>query len=258
MRILRAQNEPTGPLQTISCLLLKAPIEEDSLSWTESVCSRLLPAVRKKRLAASINLEYDSTTLPQALALKITGTARAFGFHVHLSSGQAAGTSAVHLAVESRALSVTGFRALGQNQISTLAESPTVAVFTPGVTFQLGMQFPGPGRAMVDAGVVPGLASAYHPELSPGFDMQLMILLSHRLYGFTPEEAISAATINNAHALRKESLIGSIETGKQADVLVLGVADYHEIGYYPSINIVEKVFKRGMLVYDRIHDAELH
>lgn len=101
---------------------------------------------------------------------------------------------------------------------------------------------------MLDAGVAPGLASAYHPELSPAYNMQMILLLASRLNQFTAEEAIISATINNAHALGLEDSLGTLETGKEADLLVLAVSDYRELAYYPGINVVDKVIKRGAIV----------
>ena len=80
--------------------------------------------------------------------------------------------------------------------------------------------------------------------------MQLVVLLACRLYGFSPEEAISAATINSAHALCLGSHVGSLEPGKQADILILKVSDYHEVAYHAGVNIVEKTILCGETVYD--------
>jgi imidazolonepropionase len=250
MKILRLQHEQDGALQSVSTLFLKPPDDADAAAWTQYVCQNLMPKVRKRRLAAAIDLEYDSMSLPFPMASAILRCAAQLGFVVNVHAGPSSRGSAVPLGLSQDAYTVGGFRDISEDEIQSLAESPTMAIFKPGITFQTGMAFRTPGRAMLDAGVIPVLASAFHPELSPSYNMQLILLLAARLFGFKPEEAISAATINAAHALRLESSVGSIETGKQADMLILNVSDYRELAYYAGINVVDKVIKRGILAFD--------
>ena len=98
--------------------------------------------------------------------------------------------------------------------------------------------------------MIPALGSNYHAELNPGYNMQLILLLACRLYGLRPEEAIIAATINSAHALSIAESAGSLDPGKQANILILKVSDYHEVAYHAGVNIVEKVIRHGETVYD--------
>ena len=254
MKILRIQREPIGALQTISSLLLKLPSGENPVQWTAHVCNELLPQVKQRRLAAAIDLAADSHYLSESEALRILSAAAQLGFISNVDADLFAPASAA-LAIKANAVSVAGFRDVTRAEILSLAASSTIATFKPGVTFQTGMHLKIPARAMLDAGVVPGLASGCHPELSPASSMQMILLLASRLYRFAPEEAITAATINNAYALRLEASVGSIETGKQADVVVLNVSDYRELAYYAGTNVVEKVFKHGMLVYDSRSDS---
>ena len=93
------------------------------------------------------------------------------------------------------------------------------------------------------------LASDYNPETSPSHNMQMMLSLACREMSMTPAEAISAATINGAHALRRADRIGSLEPGKDADLIVVGVPDYREIPYHFGDNLVETTMKRGNVIY---------
>lgn len=158
--------------------------------------------------------------------------------------------TAIELAVRCGAIAVGHLRHAKTSEIELLAASSTIAVLKPGMVFQTGPTFAASGRAMIDAGVAPAIASGYHAELSPGYNMQFVMLLACRLYQLRPEEAITAATINGAYALRAAGAVGSLEAGKQADVLVMDVPDYREVAYYAGANIVEKVLKRGEVVYD--------
>ena len=77
--------------------------------------------------------------------------------------------------------------------------------------------------------------------------MQFIIALACRYMGLTPAQAIAAATINAAAAIKHENQVGSIEVGKQADLLVLNVPDYRQLGYRYGTNLVSYIFKRGKL-----------
>jgi imidazolonepropionase len=101
---------------------------------------------------------------------------------------------------------------------------------------------------LIDAGVAIALASHYHPELSPSQNMQMMIALACGNMKMTPAEAVTAATINAAHAMSKASSTGSIEPGKSADLLILGVPDYREIPYHFGMNLVDLVMKNGAVL----------
>jgi imidazolonepropionase len=95
------------------------------------------------------------------------------------------------------------------------------------------------------------LGSDFNPGTSPTINMQLILSLACSAMRLTPAEAISAATINAAHALRRSHLLGSLEPGKQADLAVMDVGDYREIPYYFGWNHCVMTVKRGRMVYQR-------
>ena len=107
-----------------------------------------------------------------------------------------------------------------------------------------------PARDLIERGVPVALASNYSRVTSPTYNMQLVIFLALREAGMTTAEAISAATINGAHALKLGHRVGSIEVGKQADLLILTVGDYRELGHEFGINLVDVTVKQGQVVCD--------
>ena len=92
------------------------------------------------------------------------------------------------------------------------------------------------------------LASGYHPLTCPSVNMQMMMALACAEMNMTPAEAISAGTINAAHALRLAERIGSLESGKSADLLILSVSDYREIPYRFGVNLVDLAMIKGQIV----------
>ncbi len=131
-----------------------------------------------------------------------------------------------------------------------LANSSAIAVLAAGKQL-----FEGPvhtsGRSLVDAGAAVALSSGYQSTTAGSFSMQMAIALAVARLGLTPEEAWSAATINAAHAAGCGHMTGSLEVGKQADLLILNVTDYRDIPRQFGINHVAIVFRDGAMVLNR-------
>jgi imidazolonepropionase len=123
--------------------------------------------------------------------------------------------------------------------------SETVAVSLPCTPFGLGHTEYTPAREIIAAGGLLALATDCNPGTAWNESMQFVIALACRAMKLTPAEAISAATINAAAAIRQEHRIGSIEPGKQADLLILDAEDYRHLGYRFGTNLVDIVIKRG-------------
>src|SRR4030095_13992202 len=104
-----------------------------------------------------------------------------------------------------------------------------------------------PANKLINADAILALATDCNPGTSWNESMQFVIALACRTMKLTPAQAITAATINSAHAIRRSDSIGSIEVGKQADMLILSVSDYRQLGYRYGTNLVKQVIKRGRI-----------
>lgn len=133
--------------------------------------------------------------------------------------------------------------------IAALAASDTVAVFLPGTPFGLATGHYSPARAFIEAGAVVALATDMNPGTSPCPSMQFVIALACRYMKMLPAEAVAAATINAAHAIRRGGVVGSLEVGKQGDLLILETDDYRELAYQFGGNLVRTVVKAGWVVW---------
>jgi imidazolonepropionase len=153
------------------------------------------------------------------------------------------------MAVEMEAASIDDIVCANDFEASLLAQSNTIATLLPGSAFYLATERYAGARAMIDRGVSVALATDYNPETSPSCNMQMMIALACRKMNMTPAEAISASTINGAHALRRAHRSGSIEAGKDADLIMLSVPDYREIPYHFGVNLVEMTMRKGRVIY---------
>lgn len=136
------------------------------------------------------------------------------------------------------------------SEAAILADRPSVAILPAGKHV-----FEGPpttaGRDLVDSGVPVALSSGYHSISAASFSMQMSIALAVTRLGLTVEEAITAATVNAAHAIGCNHTTGTLEVGKQADLIILNVSDYRDIPEQFGINHVAMVFRSGTIVLNR-------
>ena len=172
--------------------------------------------------------------------------AAALGFLLKIHAEQFEHTGAAQLACELGAVSADHLEQATAEDIAALARSETVATLLPGSVFHLGLERYAPARELIDAGALVALATDFNPGTSPTFSMQMVVSLACTEMRMTPAEAISAATINGAQALRMADRIGSLEPGKYADLIVLALNDYREIPYYFGTNNVQLTIQRGV------------
>ncbi|MCB0131232.1 MAG: amidohydrolase family protein, partial [Caldilineaceae bacterium] len=131
---------------------------------------------------------------------------------------------------------------------AALAASSAVGVLMPAVNFNLGHTHFADGRGLIDAGVAVALATDINPGSAPCPSMPMVMALACRYNKLLPSEALNAATINAAHALGLGDSVGSLEPGKQADLLIIQAADYRYLAYEFGDNLVETVIKRGVVL----------
>lgn len=150
-----------------------------------------------------------------------------------------------------KAISADHLDCADEEDLALLCSSGTIAALVPGSNHFLGMKDYPPARRIIESGVPVALATDYNPGSCPCWNMQEIISLAVSRMKMTPEEAITAATINGAYALGLGKTHGSLEVGKVADVLVLECRDYRELPYWFGANLTYLVFKRGELKIDR-------
>ena len=149
------------------------------------------------------------------------------------------------LAAELGAVSADHLVKTSRKDIRALAKSDTVAVALPCTPFGLGDVHYTPAREILDADGLLAIASDMNPGPAWCESMQFVIALACRYLHLTPAQAIAAATINAAAAVNRADRLGSIEQGKQADLLLLSVSDYRQLGYRFGTNLVEKGHQEG-------------
>jgi imidazolonepropionase len=170
------------------------------------------------------------------------------GLPAKIHADEFANLGGVSLAVELGATSVDHLDVTPPDEVALLAQSNTVGVVLPAVNFNLGSSHFANARSMIDAGVALALATDINPGSAPCPSMPLVMAMACRYQRLLPAEALNAGTINAAYAVGLAGRVGSIEAGKQADLLVLKTADYRHLAYQFGLNLVEQVIKRGQVL----------
>jgi imidazolonepropionase len=215
------------------------------------VCAHVLPAVKRRKLAEFVDIrcEADAFTLDEARTF--FAAAQRLGFGLKMLTGAHSVPGAIRMAIEAGASSVEHVVDLTPEEAGLLGQSQTIAILSPGAVFFPGTENYAPARTLIDSGAAVAVATNYNPETSPSQNMQMAIALACRKMSMTPAEALAAVTINAAHAVRLAHRIGSLEKGKSADVLILGVPDYREIPYHFGVNLVDLVMKSGVVLWEQ-------
>jgi imidazolonepropionase len=219
---------------------------DEYIDW---MCTTMMPEIRRRRLAPFVDISCERNAFRLEDARRYLEAAHGMGFSLKVHTEQFSHSGGARLAVEVGATSADHLEHVGPDDIAILAQSSTIATLLPGWLFHLGLQRYPPARALIDHGVAVALATDLNPATSPTCNMQMILSLACTQMRMTPAEAISAATINGAHALNCADRVGSLEIGKQADLIALDVPDYREIPYDFGMNRVYMTIKKGSILY---------
>ena len=214
--------------------------------YVREVCEKMIPLAGKRRLAAFVDVFYErgAFTLEDSEQVFEAATKHGLGVRAHvcqLSSAELWPLLRFHPASFDHMDCVNG------EDIAQLARCDTVATLLPGANYFLGLEKFPPARTLIEAGVPVALATDYNPGTSPTSNMQFILSLACTHMKMTPAEAIAAATINGAHALRLAERKGSVEPGKDADLAIFDVEDYREIAYWFGGNRCNAVVLNGIV-----------
>jgi imidazolonepropionase len=208
--------------------------------WQATYPERALPFVDVFCEQGAFNLEQSQ---------QILEVAKTYGFLLKIHADEFVGLGGTALAVRMGAISADHLVQTPPEDIAALGTSTTVAVALPGTPFGLAENEYTPAEAILEQGGILALASDLNPGTAWCESMQMVIALACRYMKLTPAQAIAAATINAAAAINLDTKLGSLENGKQADLLVLDAPDYRHLGYRFGTNLVELTVKRGKIVY---------
>ncbi len=199
--------------------------------YLREVCEKMIPQAARKELAAFVDIFCDRGAFTLDDAERVFEAARKHGLGVRAHVCQLS-PSVLWPLLRFDPASLDHMDHVQEEDIPQLARRDTVATLLPGSNFFLGLDCYPPARKLIDSGVAVALATDYNPGTSPTVGMPLVLSLACTQMKMSPAEAIAAATINGAHALRLADRKGSLEPRKDADLALFDVADYREIPYW--------------------------
>lgn len=227
------------------------PPEKSRADYVHEVIDTMLPEVAREKLAEFCDVFCDQGYYTADQTRQISLKARDLGMKIKVHVDELADVSGAALAAELRAVSADHLIFASEPGISAMAKAGVVAVLLPGTSFSLRMRSHAPARKMLERGVRVAIASDFNPGTCYSHSMQFILQLAALLYSLTPEEAITAATLNGAAAIDRESRVGSLESGKQMDCLMFDIPEYGHLFYNLGVNRLETVVKKGKIAWTK-------
>jgi imidazolonepropionase len=202
-----------------------------SQEYVDLVCNQMIPAVAKRKLAQFVDVFCERGAFSAEETARIFAAATEHRLAVRAHVGQLSETRLGPL-LRFNPASLDHMDYVNNADLSALAASNTVATLVPGANYFLGLSRYPDARRLIESGVAVALATDYNPGSSPTLNMAMAMSLACTHMKMSPAEAIAAATINGAWALRLAGRKGSVEAGKDADLAMFDASDYREIPYW--------------------------
>ena len=227
--------------------LVPAEYKQNRDEYVRLVCEEMMPLVKEQGIAKFCDVFCEADTFTAEESRRILEAGLKYGLRpkIHADEIEAIGGSV--LAGEIGAISAEHLIVCTPEGIASMAKGGVIACLLPATSFNLGAVF-APARDMVKAGVPVAMATDFNPGSCPCLNMQFVINLGCLKYKLTPEEVLTAVTINPACAIGLGEKVGTAEVGKQADLVIWDAPDFEMICYRFGSNMVDRVIKKGSLV----------
>ncbi len=214
-------------------------------AYVDSIVSETLPAVSLDHSADFCDVFVEDGYFTVAQGKRILENAASLGIAPKVHADELSDGGGAALAAQVRAISADHLLHASDEGVEALARAGVIATLLPGTSLASRMPF-ADGRRLIAAGVPVALGTDFNPNCWCE-SMQLVVALACHHNGLLPAQAITAATVNAAYAVGRGGEIGSLESGKLADLVVLNAASYHHLGYRMGGNLAEAVVKRGRI-----------
>lgn len=218
--------------------------------YVRLLIEEMIPAVAEKRVAVFCDVFCEEGIFSLEESRRILEAGRRYGMLPKIHADELSSLGGAELAAEIGAVSADHLLFISEKGMGSLAEKRVVATLLPGTAFFLFMGRYAPARRMIAKGINVALATDFNPGSCMTESLPLITTIACTQMRMTPAEAILGVTLNAAKALRKEGEIGSLDPGKQADLVILDVPDYRQLSYHFGVNHVNKVVKKGKLIWD--------
>ena len=251
LEVLKKLNED-HPMDIVSTFMPAHVVLEDwkgrEDEFIQLCIDEMMPYVKERNLAEFIDIFTEDSVFNVEQSRKYLEAARelGFGLKIHADEIEAIGGSV--LAGEMKATSAEHLIVIDEAGMEAMAKGGTTAMCLPGTSFYLGATF-APVRRMIDEYKIPvAMASDFNPGSCPSLNLQFVMNLGYLKYRMMPEEILTAVTINPACAVNRGDVVGTLEAGKQGDLVIWNAENLEMLCYRFGSNLAETVIKKGMVV----------
>ncbi|MFW6121154.1 MAG: imidazolonepropionase [Petrotogales bacterium] len=249
LKILKIQKKlnETHPMDIVSTFLgaHAIPKEHSNDEYVDIVIADMLPKVKNLASYCDVFCEKDVFSVEQSRRILEAG--KKYDLIPKIHADEIVDTGGAMLAADVDAISADHLLMSSTEGLKKMAEKGVIGVLLPGTPFSLMQEDYADARKMLDLGIPLALATDLNPNCWIE-NMQFVIQLACLNMKMTPAEAITAATFNAACAIRMNDVVGSLEKGKQADIIVLDCPNHKFITYRYGVNLVESVIKKGFII----------
>jgi len=254
LRVMKAlqENHPIDIVPTfLGAHTVPREFRGDRAHYVDLLTEEMIPKVAQEKLAEFCDVFCEEKAFTFEESKRILETGKRYGLKPKIHADQLSSGGGAELAAEVNAYSADHLEYVSQEGIKKMAAKGVTAVLLPGASFFLSMKKYPPARDMIEQGVVVSLATDLNPGSSMTESLPLMMTMGCTLFKMIPKEVIQAATIHAAKSMGREKEIGSLEVGKQADIVLLDIPNYRYLPYHFGVDHVEAVIKKGKIIYER-------
>jgi imidazolonepropionase len=219
-------------------------------AYVDLVITRMLPTVVAHKLARFCDVFCESGVFSVEQSERIFRAAAGLGLEARVHADELSDLGGAAMAARIKARTADHLLFASDDGIRQMARAGVIAVLLPGTAYFLHLDRYARAREMIAAGVPVALATDFNPGSCMTESMPLIMNIACTQMRMLPAEAITAATINAAWAIGEEDCSGSLEVGKQADILVLDAPGHEHLCYHFGVNLVDTVVKNGKVVVE--------
>lgn len=216
-------------------------------AYIDLLCDVVLPAVKDQNLADFVDVFCEDSVFDVAQSEKMLRAGQALGLRARIHADEIEEIGGAVLAGDLGAVSAEHLIATGEKGMASMAKGGVIADLLPCTSLYLNKTF-APARRMIELGIPVAIASDFNPGSCPSLNLQLAMSMGYVKYRMTPEEILTAVTINAACSCGLEQKVGTLEVGKQADIVIWNAPDMEMLVYRFGSNLVKTVIKRGEIV----------